>query len=64
MKMLLQSFSLRHAAGVGRVSRASVTGGVRRRNTCPNCYSDSPHPALRATLPALRAAEGEYKVTP
>jgi len=56
---MTESQSLRRAEGVGRVSRASATGGVCPRNDCPTHHTERPHPALRATLPALRAAEGE-----
>jgi hypothetical protein len=64
MMMTLPYFSLRRAAGVGRVSRASVTGGAHQHDLCAIAYTDRPHPALRATLPALRAAEGDLEVKP
>jgi hypothetical protein len=64
MMTMLPYFSLRRAEGVGRVSRAGATGGVHQHNNCAIDYTDRPHPALRATLPALRAAEGNSEVTP
>ena len=64
MMNLTSHFSLRRAEGVGRVSRTSATGGVYQHTACFNRYAERPHPALRATLPALRAAEGDSEVTP